>query len=46
METVIKFLSDVLKAIGAVITHMDATQWGIFAAIMVAVGFAALRSRI
>lgn len=46
METVIKFLSDVLKAIGSVINHMDATQWGIFAAIMVAVGFAALRSRI
>lgn len=46
METVIKFLSDVLKAISAVITHMDATQWGIFASIMVAVGFAALRSRL
>jgi hypothetical protein len=46
METVFKFLSDALKAIGSVINHMDATQWGIFAAIMVAVGFAALRSRL
>ena len=46
METVFRFFSNVLKAIGSVITHMDATQWGIFAAIMVAVGFAALRSRL
>ncbi len=46
MQFIIKLVSDILSGIGKVIDNMDTTQWGIMAGLFVAVGFAALRSRI
>lgn len=45
MQVIIQFISNILTGIGKVITHMDSTQWGILAGLIVAVGFAALRGR-
>lgn len=46
MNFVFNLISQLLTAIGEVISKMDTTQWGIFASIMVIVGFMALRSRL
>ena len=46
MKQVTQFVSSLLQGIGDIIGSMDVTQWGIFAAIMVVLGFAALRSKL
>ncbi|MFO0943891.1 MAG: hypothetical protein U0930_24405 [Pirellulales bacterium] len=46
MQFIIQLVCNLLTSIGKIITHMDSTQWGIMAGLFVAVGFAALRSRL